>query len=230
MAKFFIVLVIAGAAVGGYLYYQSDNRADVGDPMLSVSPDASASGTPQALADGTYVLVASSSSMQWEGRKTLIVNYVDTGTIRIKEGSATVSGGAVTSGSVVVDMTTISTDTTGRGSGQDMQEKHIKGADFFDVEKYPTSTFAFQSISAADAAGKVTVTGTLTIKDVAQPVSFPATLTAEGDTLTMRATATLDRTLWGIKYGSGKFFTDLGDKVIDDMFTVSFTAVGTLQK
>ena len=32
----------------------------------------------------------------------------------------------------------------------------------------------------------------------------------------------VDRTLYDIKYGSGKFFEGLGDKVIDDEFIIKF--------
>lgn len=229
MTKLILVLIVVGVVVGGYLYSSREERAEIGDPVLSVSPEPTASAS-EGFSDGTYLLASASSAMQWEGRKTLIVNYVDRGTVSLKGGAAVVLDGAVASGSVVIDMTTIKTASTGKGSGSDLQERHIKSADFFDVEKYPTATFTFSSIVPASAAEQYTVSGTLTIKDVSKPVSFPATLTAAGDTLTMRATATLDRTLWGIKYASGKFFKELGDKVIDDMFTVSFTAVGALSK
>jgi len=35
-------------------------------------------------------------------------------------------------------------------------------------------------------------------------------------------TAKLDRTKWDIRYGSGKFFQGLGDKMIYDDFEVTF--------
>lgn len=227
--KKLIFLIIIAAAAGGYLYgNRPDERGEIGEPVLSASPTASVIATPAALTDGTYLLVAASSSMQWEGRKTLIVNYVDRGTVPIASGSATVTDGKVVSGSVTVDMTGIRTTSTGRGSGESIQEKHMKSADFFDVERFPNATFVFESLSPADTG--YTVKGALTVKGVSQPVTFPATVTQDGDTLTMRATAVLDRTVWGIEYASGKFFKDLGDKVIDDLFTVNFTAVGRLQQ
>lgn len=230
MKAFILLVLVVGAAVGGYAYFGAKNdRGDIGDPVLSASPTGSPAASPSSsFTNGTYRLVAASSSMQWEAKKTLIVNYTDRGTVALKEGSATVKGGAVVSGSVVVDLTTITTLSTGKGSGESMQEKHIKGPDFFDVEKYPTATFAFNSLAAV--SGGYRVKGTLTVKGIEQPIEFPATIVGAGDTLTMQATATLDRTLWGIKYASGKFFQGLGDKVIDDMFTISFTVVGTLKK
>jgi polyisoprenoid-binding protein YceI len=227
MKKFFVVLILAAAA-GAYFYNsRGDGRDEIGAPVLSASASPTASASVMAFTDGTYLLVAASSSMEWDGRKTLIVNYIDRGTVKLSAGQAVVRDGAPVSGSVTVDMTSISTTSTGRGSGESMQEKHMKSADFFDVAKYPTASFAFESLIPASAG--YTVAGMLTVKGIEQPIRFPATISAAGDTLTMKATAILDRTLWGIKYGSGKFFEDLGDKVIDDLFTVSFTAVARLQ-
>jgi polyisoprenoid-binding protein YceI len=233
MMKFILVIVVAAVAVGGYIALTpSEDRGQIGDPVLSVSPSQtpSESSAPVVLVDGTYQLIASSSQMSWEGRKTLILNYTDKGSVGLKSGTAVVSGGKVARGEVVVDMTTIKTSSTGRGSGESMQERHIKGADFFDVEKYPTATFTFDSISTASASGDLTVNGKLTIKGVTQPIVFLAKLLSSGDQLIMQATVTLNRTHWGIKYGSGSFFKDLGDNVIDDMFTVSFSVVGKLSK
>ena len=56
--------------------------------------------------------------------------------------------------------------TTGRGSvtiqaasvdtGSEMRDGHLKGADFFDVERYPTITFVVKSITKAGDDYKVT--------------------------------------------------------------------------
>lgn len=227
MNKIFVTLTVIVVAVGAYAFWKSQDRRVVGDPVLSSTP-AESDDVTLTLKDGTYALVAASSSMEWEGTKTLIVNYKDRGTVALASGSATVENGKVTKGTVTVDMTGIKTLKTGKGSGEDQQEKHLKSADFFDVTKYPTSVFVFESLAPASASGQFTVSGTLSIKGVVKPVQFPAVLSADGDMLTMKATVVLDRTVWGIKYASGKFFKELGDKVIGDEFTVAFTAVGKL--
>ena len=46
------------------------------------------------------------------------------------------------------------------------RDGHLKSADFFDVEKYPTMTFKVTKIDDD------TITGDLTIKDVTKPVTF----------------------------------------------------------
>ncbi len=227
MSKIISTLVIVAVAVGAYAYWESRNERVVGDPVLSATPAGPESSLgPVTLRDGTYKLVAASSSMEWTGTKTLILNYTDRGTIALTAGTATVQDGKVATGSVTVDMTSIKTLKTGKGSGEDLEERHLKSADFFDVVKYPTSVFTFERIEPASTSGQFTVLGTLSIKGVVKPVRFPAKLSSDGDTLTMKATAILDRTLWGIQYASGKFFKELGDKVIGDEFTVTFTVVG----
>ncbi len=225
--KLILFLVLVAAVVVGVLYLVSgDNRGPIGAPVLSATP-GEATATPEIFSDGVYQLTASASRMEWSGSKTLIANYIDRGTVAIASGSATVASGAVTQGTVTVDLTTITTISTGQGSGETMMQKHLKSADFFDVEKYPTAVFVFEKLAPASLSGQFAVDGTLTVKGITKPISFLATLARAGDSLTMEATATLDRTLWGLTYASGNFFKNLGDKVIGDMFTVHFVVVGT---
>jgi len=56
--------------------------------------------------------------------------------------------------------------------------------------------------------------GAVTIKDITQPVEFDATI---GDGVAT-ADIKINRTKFDIKYGSGSFFDDLGDKAIYDDF------------
>jgi polyisoprenoid-binding protein YceI len=71
------------------------------------------------------------------------------------------------------------------------------------------------------------VVGDLTIKGITNQVSFPAEVKVEGDVLTASGTASIDRTKWDIKYGSGKFFSDLGDNMIKDEFEIKFELKAT---
>ena len=51
------------------------------------------------------------------------------------------------------------------------RDNHLRGEDFFNVEKYPTITFISTDIQSTDV-GEYNVTGDLTIKDVTKPVTF----------------------------------------------------------
>lgn len=58
------------------------------------------------------------------------------------------------------------------------RDAHLKGADFFDVEKFPKATFKSKKIAKA-GKDKLKVTGDLTLRDVTKEVTLEATLTPE---------------------------------------------------
>ena len=106
---------------------------------------------------------------------------------------------------------------------------HLKSPDFFNAEKFPTSTFVITKVEplANGANGaNATVAGNLTIKDITKPLSFPAKVTVAADGVTAQASGVaIDRTQYDIRYGSGKFFQGLGDKVISDQFWLDISLV-----
>ncbi len=86
------------------------------------------------------------------------------------------------------------------------RDKHLKSADFFDVEKFPTITFKSTKIEPA-GKGKLKVTGDLTMHGVTKPV----VLAVEGPTAEIKdpwgnarrgvsASAKLDRKAWGLTW------------------------------
>jgi polyisoprenoid-binding protein YceI len=155
---------------------------------------------------------ATKSTIHWLGKK---VTGQHEGTVKIQSGNLIFKGKKLTGGNFVVDMTSLTaTDLTG-----DYLEKlngHLKSEDFFGTEKYTTSKLVFKKI-AAKANGVYTVTADLTIKDVTAPVTFDVTVNGN----TAKTTLKIDRTKYGIKYGSGSFFDNLGDKTINDEFELT---------
>jgi polyisoprenoid-binding protein YceI len=155
---------------------------------------------------------ATKSSIHWVGKK---VTGQHEGTVNIQSGNLIFKGKKLTGGSFVVDMTSLtSTDLTGDYLGK--LNGHLKSEDFFGTEKYTTSKLVFKKI-AAKANGVYTVTADLTIKDVTAPVTFDITVNGN----TAKTTFKIDRTKYGIKYGSGSFFDNLGDKTINDEFELT---------
>ncbi len=155
---------------------------------------------------------AAKSSIAWLGKK---VTGEHSGTINLKEGSLTFKGKKLTGGSFVVDMTSLtSTDLTGEYQGK--LNGHLKADDFFGTDKYPTSKLVFKKI-ADKGNGVYNVTGDLTIKDVTNPINFVLTVKGGSATTALK----IDRTKFGIKYGSGSFFDSLGDKAIADEFELT---------
>ena len=72
-----------------------------------------------------------------------------------------------------------------------------------------------------------TVTGKLTIKGIANNITFPANVKVIKGTLVAFADVKVDRTKYEIKYGSKNFFEGLGDKAISDEFLLKLKIVAT---
>ena len=173
-----------------------------------------------------YKVDPKASSVKWLGKK---VTGQHNGSVQIKEGELATNGNAVTGGKFVIDSTSITNEDLKDAEYNEKLVGHLKSPDFFDTEKHPTSTFQVTKveplINGADGATH-TVSGNLTIKGTTKPLSFPAKIAVTPTTVTADAkNVAVDRTLYGIKYGSGKFFQGLGDKVISDQFWLDISLV-----
>lgn len=61
-------------------------------------------------------------------------------------------------------------DTTSVTTGNEQRDGHIKGEDFFNIEKFPSINFT--STAFTKKGDDYTLTGNLTIKDITKPVSL----------------------------------------------------------
>ena len=166
------------------------------------------------------------SSVEWFAEK---VGGKHNGTILLSSGEIKSDKGKL-SGNFEVDMSSIANKDM-QGEWAAKLEGHLKSADFFDAAKFPTAKFATTSITPikdAKAGGFThTVKGNLTIKDKTNEIVFDAVIKAEGNNMVVVGTATVDRSKFDIKYGSKSFFPEIGDKMINDEFTVKFNLVAT---
>lgn len=94
-------------------------------------------------------------------------------------------------------------------------DEHLRSADFFDAEKYPTATFKSTQVEAA-GEGKLKVTGDLTIKDQTKPVVLDVTLNKAAEhpmgkraAIGFDASAKVKRS----EFGVGKFAPNVSDEV-----------------
>ena len=62
-------------------------------------------------------------------------------------------------------------DVTTIGTGADDRDNHLKSAEFFDAEKFPTITFKSTTVEAK-GKGEFSVTGDLSLHGVTKPVTF----------------------------------------------------------
>lgn len=165
----------------------------------------------------SYKLDTAASKVVWIGKK---VTGEHTGNVTAKTGTITADGQMITGGDVVIDMKTITcTDLTDKEYNAKFIG-HITTADFFDVQKYPESKLVIKSVKKTDKGQEIT--GDFTMMGQTHPLTFTATeVKADDKMVSAKANIEIDRTVWGLKYGSGKFFKGLGDKMINDKFTMN---------
>ena len=176
-----------------------------------------------------FTIDTEKSTVGWSG-KMVLINKVHSGTIKIKEGRLDFDGAKLVGGRFVLDMSTI-TNEDQKGAMKDQLETHLKSADFFDVVNNPISELNIKSVSASSTSTTTSdvylVSADLTIKGITNTIEFPATIVRNGNTVEAAADVTIDRSLWGVKYGSGKFFSDLGDKAVADEIVYTIKLVGS---
>lgn len=150
------------------------------------------------------------SSIEWKGKKILGSH---TGTIQLKEGYLEMEGDNLVGGMFVVDMTTINvTDLEGESKGK--LEGHLKSADFFGVDNFPTATLVIKN--ATKDRNTYEVIADITIKGQTEAISFDLEMGESAAQTSFK----IDRTKFGVRYGSGSFADNLGDNAISDKFTI----------
>jgi len=157
------------------------------------------------------------SELKWLAKK---VTGQHNGHLMLKSGELTLESGKLTNGNFVIDMTTIADDDLKDPGYNQKLVGHIKSDDFFGVDKFPTATFVLTG-SGEFKDNVANVSGKLTIKGITNPVL--TTVTKDGNTY--NAIFSVDRSKYDVRYGSGSFFENLGDKAIDDIFTVTVKLV-----
>jgi polyisoprenoid-binding protein YceI len=156
----------------------------------------------------------SKSYVKWLGEK---VTGSHEGTISVKEGHLHFDNNFFTGGNIVIDMSTIEcTDLVGEPKSS--IEGHLSSDDFFGINKYPTANLEILNADKIkDSKNKYKVSAILEIKSIKNNIEFEV----EIDNGSAIVDLVIDRTRYNVKYGSGSFFDNLGDKMIYDDFKLS---------
>ena len=153
------------------------------------------------------------SNVKWYGDE--ITGKQHYGSLKFKEGNIILTGTGkvsdkIISGNFIVDMTSLNVeDLTGRGKNS--LEGHLKSDDFFSVSKF---NYAYLKILKSNdpVNGVQKINGDLTIKGISHPVTFTMELNGKK----AKSNLIFDRTKYDVKFRSGNFFQNLGDKLIYD--------------
>ena len=159
----------------------------------------------------------SKSKITWVGKK---MTGEHSGTVGLRDGVLLFKGKDLVGGSFTVDMNSITVTELKAGEGKEKHEGHLKNDDFFGVDKYDTATIVFTSVTPK-GNNVYSVKADLTIKGKSNPIGFDVTVSGN----TAKTKLNIDRTKYDIKYGSGSFFDNLGDKAISDEFEIMASIV-----
>ena len=168
----------------------------------------------------TFKVDVAKSTFKWTGKKVTGEHW---GYIKFSDGTMSVEKNQVKGGTFNVDMTSIDVQDT-KGEWGAKLAGHLKADDFFGADKFPKSILVLKTLTAK-GGNNFDVKADMTIKGVTNEVSFPATIVVSKTDVKATASFKIDRTKFGLKYGSGSFFDNLGDKAIDNEFGVEINLV-----
>lgn len=213
----------------GFMLFGKKTEAPISEEVTQDLSQISSEISLEDLKNGTYLINKEKSIINWTGRKKILTNWVDNGIVKIQEGKIILNDQQISGTEFIIDMQTINAETTATNSDQDKLSTHLKSVDFFDVEKYPQAKFVAKEILKTEKRNQFKITGELTIKEKTNLINFDTYLFNEEGEYKIIGQTTLDRTLWDIKFGSDKFFDNLGDNVIDDNVDIEFILFVTKQ-
>jgi polyisoprenoid-binding protein YceI len=199
---------------------------ELGGRLEGEALDAVAESPRLDLEDRLYTVDTERSIIQWAGRNPNTLHF---GTVKFSEGAISVHDKTAT-GSFIIDMRTITSGSLAGNPLKPVLEAHLASDDFFFVEKYPTARFTIISARIVDeptlSAPNLEVRGDLELVGTRKGIEFAATLNNLDDGgVAAEAHFDIDRTQWGIVYGSSRFFEHLGMHLVFDLISVQLRIV-----
>ena len=171
-----------------------------------------------SLSSGDYVMDNDNSSIKWTGRELSTKSHY--GSLQMKNGSLTVNTDGTVKGIIKIDMTTIDCEDL-QGRSKASLERHLRSDDFFSVESHPIATLTFKSEGGIGAGNKLAFNGDLEIKGISHPISFESEVKSVDPKVSALVDMTFDRSKYNVRFRSGTFFQNLGDKLIYDDIEIS---------
>jgi polyisoprenoid-binding protein YceI len=161
------------------------------------------------------------SFITWTGKK---VTGIHTGTINLSAGYLEVENDRIVGGNFDIDTHSIAVTDIEDPETNAQFAAHLFSDDFFAVDKFPTASFTVVNTTPID--GNICkIDGLLTIKGITHSLSFDAKVSVQENIVSAAGEIIVDRTKYGIKYGSGNFFKSLGDTLIYNDFILDLNLV-----
>jgi polyisoprenoid-binding protein YceI len=201
-------------------------------------------------ASDSYKVDPASTQITWYASKVTGFHYgevkLDNGVLNVENSQLKGGNFAVDLSSITVSKKDLEDEKTNQ-----KLVGHLKSEDFFAVGVDKSKNLATFEIKSVTEFGKLSkkqkekiteelnasngrpntttkvenpthlVKGNLTIKGKSLEQELPVVISTQKNQINAKGLMVIDRTRWDIRYGSGKFFQSLGDKVIHDNFEVA---------
>lgn len=191
------------------------------DPAKDV-PKAKVEATSAAVKPTTGATTAAAMATPPAGAETLTLDPTSTvgfvgskvtgkheGKFEKVSGTISLVGGKAEGGKIAIDV-----DTSSLKTDSDKLDGHLKSPDFFDVAKFPKATFTSTDIKVGGDKGAThTISGELDLHGEKKNISFPATITVAGDSVSGTAEFAINRKDFKIVY-AGKPDDLIRDEVV----------------
>jgi len=176
--------------------------------------------TTEVAESATWTVNTDESNVRWEGGTAGAMVYSHFGSIKIKSGSVTTDGGAISGGTFEIDMTTINPEDDGYSEDHPASDLvgHLSTPDFFNTAEFPTASFTVKSMDGNTITGDLTIRGNTNEETIA----LESMEIAEGN---MSATGTLvfDRQKYDVAWAHY-----MEDVILSDDITLNITLVAAM--
>lgn len=165
-------------------------------PAAREEPKAAAAA-PAAAPAVALAIDPATSKVEFIGSKK--VGGAHNGGFKAFHGTAELVPGKPELKSIAVEI-----DTTSIFSDDPKLTGHLKNKDFFEVEKYPTASFATTEIKPGGEKGAThTLVGNLTLHGVTKSITIPVVAKVEPDALSLTSEFALDKDQFGMTFSGG---------------------------
>jgi rhodanese-related sulfurtransferase len=205
-----------------------------GLPLEGSAPHARPDAHPPVvMPDGRYVLDTAASRIRWTGRND---NGAHTGVVNCAAGALNFSDGRA-QGGLRIDMRTIRDEDLADDALRPVLEAHLASDDFFFVSLFPEAALEGMVLTPLPGATATTpnyhLTGFFALRGVRRKLGLNVAVRRIGDAdgpggpagVVLAGHMDLDRTRWGVLYGSARFFRHLGYHRVDDAISLDFRLV-----
>jgi polyisoprenoid-binding protein YceI len=203
--KFLTVLAFVGMTLLTVSCGETKNETKAGDAK------AEKATTSEAV---KYKVDTANTTVTWKGSK--VIGGSHNGTMNVSSGTFAMKDGKLESGNFIIDINSLKVlDIPADDDGNASLRGHLLSPDFFDAANNGNAAFSVTGVKEQD--GKTIIEGNLTLKGVKKNIAFPAKVSEAGDqAMIVSEVFTINRTDFGMKYGSSSFFDGLKDKAISD--------------